>query len=181
MQSWSVTSMHCGQHIKYSPTQRKKMEMESKQRKMRNTEEEKDKKSWHESKIFRKNVSVCSCLLNAGIGSIPPGSVSKAPWLMRILQSLNLLSNIVLDGGWDVQGKALLILTHICRPWGHERPCRNVGPNQTSCTGPRVNTEHSVMKIDLNWDLWHVNGRHRGILLLNGDLNMAFIKELSIM
>lgn len=147
--------------------------------------ERETKKSRHKSKIFRKNISVCSRLLNAGIRSIPPGSISKAPWLMHILQSLNLLGKYC--AGWrsgcSTKGSFSLD-TRLRRMRSRDvLPKRGTEPDLQRLTarGPGANTEHWAVRIDSNWDLWHGNGRHRGIFLLNGDLNMAFMKKLSIM
>lgn len=81
--------------------------------------------------------------------------------------SLNLSNNIKQEVRMSNE-KVLLILKHLYRRWGHQRLWQWLGhiePPVLHSVGLEANVQLSIMKIDLNWDLWLLNGWHWGIFL----------------
>lgn len=164
--------MHYKQHNKYDLTQRERngdgkggwgWGWGTKSKRERNRECERGQKKWYVQKEHFNLSPFFNCQDRQNIS----GEYFKSNMIDAHITTLKSLKQHRI-GGQDVQQKATLILKHLHRQWGHQRLQRWLGqvrPPVLYSMGLGANAELSIMKIDLNWDLWLLNGWHWGIFL----------------
>lgn len=168
--------MHYKQHNKHDTTQRERAE-DRKSRGMegcgtqKENESEREKKKgseiWDKKWYVQKehfNLSPFICWDRRNIS----GEFFKSNMIDAHITTLKSLKQYC-TRGHDVQQKALLILKHLYRRWGHQRLWQwwsQIGSPVLRSMGLGAKAELSIMKIDLNWELWLLNGWHWGIFLL---------------